>query len=94
MAETPSHRRQVVGSLVAAVLLVMLTVALVTAKIGPGLDSSELREKEERQEGGSSSVRSDARKDGMTRRKDELVTVSGRSAATVGKSPTRAEEAK
>ena len=50
MAETPSHRRQVVGSLVAAALLVVLTVALVTAKIGPGLDSTELREKEERQE--------------------------------------------
>ncbi|MGH2775607.1 MAG: hypothetical protein ACRDJT_09280 [Actinomycetota bacterium] len=35
---------------VAAVLLVVVTVALVTAKIGPGLDSSELREREERQE--------------------------------------------
>jgi hypothetical protein len=36
MAETPSHGRQVAGSLIAAVLLVILTVALVTAKIGPG----------------------------------------------------------
>ena len=50
MAETPSRKRQVVGSLLAAVLLVVVTVALVTAKIGPGLDSTELREKEERQE--------------------------------------------
>jgi len=50
MAETPSHKRQVVGSLIAAILLVVVTVALVTAKIGPGLDSTELREKEERQE--------------------------------------------
>ncbi len=50
MAETSSHKRQVVGSLLAAVLLVVVTVALVTAKIGPGLDSTELREKEERQE--------------------------------------------
>ena len=50
MAETPSHGRQVAGSLIAAVLLVILTVALVTAKIGPVLDSSELREREERQE--------------------------------------------
>ena len=50
MAETPSHKRQVVGSLIAAILLVVVTVALVTAKIGPGLDSTELREKKERQE--------------------------------------------
>jgi len=50
MAETPSHKRQVVGSLIAAILLVVVTIALVTAKIGPGLDSTELREKEERQE--------------------------------------------
>lgn len=50
MTETPSHKRQVVGSLIAAILLVVVTVALVTAKIGPGLDSTELREKEERQE--------------------------------------------
>lgn len=50
MSERFSHKRQVVGSLVAAVLLVVVTVLLVTAKIGPGLDSTELREKEERQE--------------------------------------------
>ena len=50
MAETSSHKRQVVGSLLAAVLLVVVTVALVTAKIGPGLDSTELRDREERQE--------------------------------------------
>jgi hypothetical protein len=50
MTETPSHKRQVVGSLIAAILLVVVTVDLVTAKIGPGLDSTELREREERQE--------------------------------------------
>ena len=50
MSETPSHDRQVVGSLVAAVLLVVVTVLLGTAKIGPGLDSTESREREERQE--------------------------------------------
>lgn len=50
MVETSSHKRQVVGSLLAAVLLVVVTVALVTATIGPGLDSAELRDKEERQE--------------------------------------------
>lgn len=50
MPETSSHKRQVIGSLLAAVLLVVVTVALVTAKIGPGLDSTELREREERQE--------------------------------------------
>jgi len=50
MSETPSHSRQVVGSLVVAVLLVVVTVLLVTAKIGPGLDSTEIREREERQE--------------------------------------------
>jgi hypothetical protein len=50
MSETPSHSRQVVGSLVAAVLLVVVTVLLVTAKIGPGPDSTEIREREERQE--------------------------------------------
>jgi hypothetical protein len=45
-----SYTRQVVGSLIAAALIVLLTVALVTTKIGPGLDSTELREREERRE--------------------------------------------
>jgi hypothetical protein len=45
-----SYSRQVVGSLIAAALIVLLTVALVTTKIGPGLDSTELREREERRE--------------------------------------------
>jgi hypothetical protein len=45
-----SYSRQVVGSLVAAALIVLLTVALVTSKIGPGLDSTELRERDERRE--------------------------------------------
>ncbi|MGH2752085.1 MAG: hypothetical protein ACRDK3_14615 [Actinomycetota bacterium] len=49
-SSSTSHTRQVIGSLMAAVLIVVLTVALVTVKIGPGLDSTELREREERQE--------------------------------------------
>jgi hypothetical protein len=39
-----SHTRQVIGSLLAAVLIVALAVAIVTAKLGPGPDSRELRE--------------------------------------------------
>ena len=50
MASTPSYRTQLIGSLLAAVLLVALTIAAVTAAIGPGLDSTELRERQELQE--------------------------------------------
>lgn len=46
MANAPSDRTQVVWSLVAALILTVLVVAIVTAKIGPGLDSKELRERE------------------------------------------------
>ena len=49
MASTPSYRTQLIGSLLAAVLLVLVTVAVVTAAIGPGLDATELRERQELQ---------------------------------------------
>jgi hypothetical protein len=45
-----SYRAQLIGSLIVAVLIVILTVAAVTAAIGPGLDSTELRERQELQE--------------------------------------------
>ena len=43
----PSYRTQVIGSLLAAVLIVVIAVAAVTAAIGPGLDSTELRERQD-----------------------------------------------
>jgi hypothetical protein len=45
-----SHTRQMIGSLVAAILIVALAVAVVTAKLGPGPDSRELRERREQRE--------------------------------------------
>lgn len=45
--ESRSHLPQMIGSLVAALLIIAITVALVTAKIGPGV---ETREREEEQE--------------------------------------------
>lgn len=50
MAGPPSYRAQLVGSLLAALLIVIVTVAAVTIAIGPGLDSTELRERQELQE--------------------------------------------
>ena len=38
----PSYGRQLLFSLLAAVIITVLTIAVVTAKIGPGLDSEEL----------------------------------------------------
>ena len=49
-ASAPSFTRQVVGSLLAAVLVVILTVLVVTAKLGPGLDAREQREIQDRRE--------------------------------------------
>ena len=51
----PSRRVQLLGSLFVAILIVVITVALVTAKIGPGIDTREKREEleeieEEREE--------------------------------------------
>ena len=45
--EARVFRRQFVGSLLAALLIVAVTIAVVTAKIGPGLDSQELRDRNE-----------------------------------------------
>lgn len=45
-----SSTTQLVGSLVAAVLIVAITIAAVTIAIGPGLDSTELRERQELRE--------------------------------------------
>ena len=51
---TPSYTTQLVGSLLVAVLIVVIAVVAVTIAIGPGLDATELRERqdlvEERQE--------------------------------------------
>jgi hypothetical protein len=40
----------VVGSLLAALLIVALTILIVTAKLGPGLDAREQREIQEQRE--------------------------------------------
>ena len=50
MSGPVSYRAQLFGSLLVAVLIVILTVAAVTAAIGPGLDSTELRERQDLQE--------------------------------------------
>ena len=50
MAPTPTYRTQLIGSLLVAILIVVLTVATVTLAIGPGLDATELRERQELQE--------------------------------------------
>ena len=47
MAGRPSYRAQVAGSLIAAVLIVAIVVTAVTIAIGPGLDATELRERQE-----------------------------------------------
>ena len=46
----PTYSRQLIGSLIVAALIVVAVIALVTAKIGPGLDAPEQREGYERQE--------------------------------------------
>jgi len=43
----PTHARQVVASLAVAALLAAAAIAIVTAKLGPGLDATELRERRE-----------------------------------------------
>jgi hypothetical protein len=40
----PSYTTQLIGSLLAAAIIVLLAVALVTAKIGPGLDAREVHD--------------------------------------------------
>ena len=48
--ENRSHALQVVGSLLAAALIVAAVVIAVTAKIGPGPDGQEQRDRYESQE--------------------------------------------
>lgn len=48
--KVPSVRTQVIGSLVVAALIVAIAIAAVTAKIGPGPDAREYRERQERLE--------------------------------------------
>jgi hypothetical protein len=50
VADAPSYRTQLIGSLVAAVLIVAIAVTAVTLAIGPGLDATELRERQDLQE--------------------------------------------
>ena len=47
MAKRPDQTKQLIGSLIAAVLVTIAVILLVTAKIGPGLDARELRERQE-----------------------------------------------
>jgi hypothetical protein len=50
VADAPSYRVQLIGSLIAAVLIVAIAVTAVTLAIGPGLDATELRERQDLQE--------------------------------------------
>jgi hypothetical protein len=55
---TQSHTRQMVGSLIVAVLIVLMTIAVVTAKLGPnGDDRSDEREEEDDDNSGRGSHR-------------------------------------
>jgi hypothetical protein len=47
VAKRPDQTKQLIGSLIAAVLVTIAVILLVTAKIGPGLDARELRERQE-----------------------------------------------
>jgi hypothetical protein len=47
MAKGPSSTKQLIGSLAAAAIITIAAIAAVTAKIGPGLDAVELRERRE-----------------------------------------------
>jgi hypothetical protein len=50
VASAPTYAKQVAGSLLAAALIVAIVIAAVTMAIGPGLDATELRERQELQE--------------------------------------------
>jgi hypothetical protein len=58
---TQSHTRQMVGSLIVAVLIVLVTIAVVTAKLGPDGD----RRRKEREEEDDNSGRGSHRKTGL-----------------------------
>jgi hypothetical protein len=48
--KTPDYRTQLLLSLLAAVIITLVSIIIVTAKIGPGLDSEELHDLGDRQE--------------------------------------------
>ncbi len=55
---TQSHLRQMIGSLIVAVLIVVVTIALVTAKLGPDGDRRrDQREEEDNDNSGTGSHR-------------------------------------
>jgi hypothetical protein len=58
---TQSHARQMIGSLIVAVLIVVLTIAVVTAKLGPDGD----RRSDEREEEDDNTGRGSHRKTGL-----------------------------
>jgi len=47
MAKGPTYAKQLIGSLLVAVVITVVVIMAVTAKIGPGLDATELRERQE-----------------------------------------------
>jgi hypothetical protein len=47
MAKGPTYAKQLIGSLLVAVVITVVVIVAVTAKIGPGLDATELRERQE-----------------------------------------------
>jgi hypothetical protein len=55
----PSHAPQMIGSLVVAVLIVIATIAIVTAKLGPAAELRENEEKNEDSDNGGSGNRND-----------------------------------
>jgi hypothetical protein len=46
----PAYRTQLLLSLLAAVVITLVSIIIVTAKIGPGLDSEELHDLDDRRE--------------------------------------------
>jgi hypothetical protein len=46
----PDYRTQLLLSLLAAVVITLVSIIIVTAKIGPGLDSEELHDLDDRRE--------------------------------------------
>ena len=66
MAKGPSYTKQLIGSLLVAVVITVAVIVAVTAKIGPGLDATELRERQELLE-----ERREAREERLEEQQDE-----------------------
>jgi hypothetical protein len=66
MAKGPSYTKQLIGSLLVAVVITVVVIVAVTAKIGPGLDATELRERQELLE-----ERREAREEHLEEQQDE-----------------------